>query len=307
MIKSNKIILLIVLVIIITGVLAWKFFILPDNKVVCTQDAKLCSDGSYVARILPNCDFILCPGEKEGILISLPKANGEIKSPLKIEGEARGTWFFEAQFNAVLLDDHGNKLGEAILTSKSDWMTENFVPFEGELDFIQPSTSSGILKFLSSNPSGLLEYQKIFEIKVQFTEVSSKEVLLYYYNPEKDKDESGNIKCSQDGLVAIEREILISKTPIQDVINLLLKGKENLTQEEINTNVTTEYPLEGFFLKGANLLEDGTLILEFNDSLNKTSGGACRVGILWSQIEVTAKQFSGVKNVQFLPEELFQP
>jgi len=306
MMKSSKFILLIVLV-IITGVLIWKFFILPDNKIVCTQDAKLCSDGSFTSRIPPSCDFAPCPGEKEGILISLPKANEKIKSPLKIEGEARGPWFFEAQFNAVLLDSHGNKLGEAILTSKSDWMTEDFVPFEGELDFIQPSTSSGTLKFLSANPSGLLEHQKIFEMEIQFTEISSKEVLLYYYNPEKDKDESGNIKCSRDGLVAIKRQIPVSKTPIRDVINLLLKGEENLIQEEINQGITTEYPLEGFSLKGVNFLEDGTLILEFNDPLNKTSGGACRVGILWFQIESTAKQFPGVKKVQFLPEELFQP
>ncbi|MFN3301828.1 MAG: hypothetical protein ACK413_02260 [Patescibacteria group bacterium] len=36
-------------------------------------------------------------------------------------------------------------------------------------------------------------------------------------------------------------------------------------------------------------------------------GGACRVGILWFQIEETAKQFPGVEKVQFLPEEIFQP
>jgi len=304
--QLNKIILLIILVIII-GALAWKFFILPDNKITCTLEAKLCSDGSYASRILPNCDFAPCPGEKEGILISSPKKNEKITSILEIKGEARGTWFFEAQFNALLLDDHGNKLGEAILTAKSDWMTEDFVSFEGELDFIPSSTSLGTLKFLSANPSGLLEHQKIFEMKVQFTEVSSKKVLLYYYNSEKDKDESGNIKCSSDGLVAIEREIPVSKTPIQDVISLFLKGKENLTPQEINQGVTTEYPLEGFSLKGVNLLEDGTLILEFNDLLNKTLGGSCRVGILWFQIQETVKQFPEVEKVQFLPEELFQP
>lgn len=40
---------------------------------------------------------------------------------------------------------------------------------------------------------------------------------------------------------------------------------------------------------------------------NKTNGGSCRAGILWFQIEATAKQFSEVKQVRFLPEELFQP
>jgi hypothetical protein len=273
----------------------------------CTMEAKQCPDGSYVSRIPPDCEFSLCPGEKEGILVYSPKTNEEIESPLKIEGKARGHWFFEAQFNAVLLDAYGNKLGEAILTAKSDWMTEDFVPFEGELNFVQPSTPLGTLKFLNANPSGLIEHQRIFEVSVQFAELPYRKVLLYYYNPGKDKDESGNTKCSRDGLTAIEREIPVSKTPIQDVINLLLKGKENLTKEEIGQGVTTEYPLEGLYLAEVNFKEDGTLILKFNDLLNKTSGGSCRVGILWFQIEATAKQFEGVKEVRFLPEELFQP
>lgn len=32
------------------------------NSVACTQDAKLCPDGSYVGRSGPNCEFTACPG-----------------------------------------------------------------------------------------------------------------------------------------------------------------------------------------------------------------------------------------------------
>jgi len=135
---------------------------------------------------------------------------------------------------------------------------------------------------------------------------AEKLIKLYYYNPQKDKDETGNIKCSRDGLVAIERKISLTQTPIQDTIKLLLKGKENLTEKNLAEGITTEYPLEGFSLKGASL-KDGVLTLEFNDPQNKTVGGACRVGILWFQIEATAKQFTEVKKVEFLPEEIFQP
>lgn len=131
-------------------------------------------------------------------------------------------------------------------------------------------------------------------------------IKLYYYNPEKDKDETGNIKCSRDGLVPVEREIPITQTPIQDTIKLLLKGKENLTEDDIAQGIDTEYPLEGLSLKGASL-EDGVLTLEFDDPKNRTVGGSCRVGILWFQIEATAKQFPEVRDVRFLPEELFQP
>jgi len=132
-------------------------------------------------------------------------------------------------------------------------------------------------------------------------------VSLYYYNPEKDKDESENIKCSKDGLVKIERFIPFSKTPIKDTLELLLKGKENLTEKEISSGITTEFPLEGLKVKSINLKDDGTLVLEFEDPLNKTVGGSCRVGILWFQIEETLRQFPEVKRVTFIPEELFQP
>lgn len=129
-------------------------------------------------------------------------------------------------------------------------------------------------------------------------------VKLYYYNPNLDKDSSGNIICSGQGLVAVEREILITNTPIQDTIKLLLSG--NIANEEKAQGITTEYPLQGLSLVAASF-KNGVLAFTFDDPYNKTGGGSCRVGILWSQIEATAKQFSGVQQVQFEPEYLFQP
>lgn len=31
------------------------------NQVVCTMEARLCPDGSYVGRVPPNCEFKDCP------------------------------------------------------------------------------------------------------------------------------------------------------------------------------------------------------------------------------------------------------
>ncbi|MDP2930245.1 MAG: GerMN domain-containing protein, partial [bacterium] len=153
------------------------------------------------------------------------------------------------------------------------------------------------------NPSGLPENDDELRVPV-ILEKTGKTIMLYYYNPELDRDESGNILCSRRGLVSIERKISITKTPIQDAIKLLLQGKP--TEEEKARGITTEYPLEGLSLKGASL-KNGILTLEFDDPSNRTGGGSCRVGILWFQIEATAKQFPEVKSVRFLPEELFQP
>jgi len=129
-------------------------------------------------------------------------------------------------------------------------------------------------------------------------------VYLYYYNSDLDKDEQGNIRCSRTGLVQVSRQIPVTITPIQDTIRLLISG--NLSQEEKAQGITTEYPLEGLSLTGASV-ENDVLTLAFDDPYNKTSGGSCRVGILWFQIEATAKQFSGVQQVHFEPEYLFQP
>jgi hypothetical protein len=39
-----------------------------ENGVVCTQDAMLCPDGSYVGRSGPNCAFDACPIPKDAIM-----------------------------------------------------------------------------------------------------------------------------------------------------------------------------------------------------------------------------------------------
>jgi hypothetical protein len=43
-----------------------------NKSVACSEDAKLCPDGSYVSRIEPNCEFAKCPtgGEQEEIVMN---------------------------------------------------------------------------------------------------------------------------------------------------------------------------------------------------------------------------------------------
>ena len=237
------------------------------------------------------------------IRIENPRPNQEITGPLIIKGQARGTWFFEASFPIKLFDAKGNLIATVIAQAKSDWMTEDFVPFEAELNFTVSIKQKGTLILEKDNPSDLPENSDQLRVPV-ILENTGKTIMLYYYNPESDRDESGNILCSRKGLVAVERLVPATKTPIQDAIKLLLQGKP--TEEEKVRGITTEYPLEGLSLNGASL-KNGVLTLEFDDPNDRTGGGSCRVGILWFQIEATAKQFSEVKSVRFLPEELFQP
>jgi len=34
-----------------------------EEPIFCTMDVKVCSDGSYVGRIPPRCEFAVCPKE----------------------------------------------------------------------------------------------------------------------------------------------------------------------------------------------------------------------------------------------------
>jgi len=97
-----------------------------------------------------------------------PLPGQSVKSPLIVEGEARGMWFFEADFPVKLLDANGNVIIFHYAEAQSDWMTEEFVPFKSELVFEKPDTPTGILVLIKDNPSGLPENDDEYAIPVNF-------------------------------------------------------------------------------------------------------------------------------------------
>lgn len=91
------------------------------------------------------------------IIVSSPRPNDFIQSPLTVTGEARGNWFFEASFPVKLVDESGNELAVGIAQALSDWMTEEFVPFRVEIEFPAIDSQKLILVLEKDNPSGLPE------------------------------------------------------------------------------------------------------------------------------------------------------
>lgn len=251
------------------------------------------------------------PDMSNFIRVTTPVKNQLVRSPLLIQGEARGSWYFEASFPVKLLDANGLQLAILPAQAQGEWMTENFVPFKAEMRFATPTTETGTLVLENDNPSGLPEFSKEYRIPVRFdrsapatSTTEQRTIKLYYYNPKKDMDASGTILCSTKGLVEVERTIPRTQAVIRDAVEQLLKGE--LTAAERAQGITTEFPLPGVALKLA-VLKDRALALTFADPSNRTSGGSCRVSILRSQIEATSKQFGGVETITLLPEEIFQP
>lgn len=105
---------------------------------------------------------------RDKIRIDTPRPAQKVKSPLKITGEARGNWFFEAQFSAKMLGEKGEIIGEGIMSADGGWMTEEFVPFAGEIEFDASDSAKGKLILEKANPSGLTENNETLIVPVVF-------------------------------------------------------------------------------------------------------------------------------------------
>ncbi len=105
---------------------------------------------------------------KDLIQITKPFPGQNINSPLNIEGSARGYWFFEANFRIELTDENYQKITESNVTATKEWMTVDWVPFKGTLQFSKPRTKNGYLIFHKANPSGLVEHEMSDTLKIRF-------------------------------------------------------------------------------------------------------------------------------------------
>ncbi len=106
--------------------------------------------------------------EERDIRVFSPQVQETVTSPIVIRGEARGGWFFEADFPIALLDSRGQEVARVVARAQSDWMTENYVPFAAELVF-PPLTDGAVqaqLVFEKNNPSGLSEHADSFVLPI---------------------------------------------------------------------------------------------------------------------------------------------
>ncbi|MDD3399734.1 MAG: Gmad2 immunoglobulin-like domain-containing protein [Candidatus Pacebacteria bacterium] len=180
----KKIIFWIVFIIIIAGAAAYYlFFYQPAEEGPKVQDInnfEECAEAGYPVmesyprqcRVPEGETFTEDIGneiEKSDLIrVNTPRPNYSVASPLLIEGEARGYWFFEATFPIKLLDGNGKVIAQHYAQAQEEWMTEDFVPFTAELNFISPDTKKGTLVLEKDNPSGLPENADELRIPVFF-------------------------------------------------------------------------------------------------------------------------------------------
>lgn len=175
------IVLAIIVIIVAIAVIKNQNVASPNNSVACTQEAKLCPDGSAVGRVGPMCEFSACPGlfptssttSSDLIHVVSPQSGSTISSPVTITGEARGTWYFEASFPIVVVDWDGKIIGTGHAQANGDWMTTEFVPFTATVTFdkpanVGPQSIRGSIILKNDNESGQASTSKSIEIPILF-------------------------------------------------------------------------------------------------------------------------------------------
>lgn len=117
---QKVIIILAVILLISVGVLLSGRYKFKGEKprntgIACTQDAKICSDGSAVGRVPPNCEFAPCPGQDQSGAIKIIAQNLEIPWGLVFLPD-RSILFTERPGRVRMIDKDGNLLPTPLAT-----------------------------------------------------------------------------------------------------------------------------------------------------------------------------------------------
>lgn len=105
------------------------------------------------------------PFVSENVIVTDPLPNGAVSQTFTVRGEARGSWFFEASFPLQVRDPDNNNVGGGIAMARDNWMTTEFVLFEGKVT-VENYSGPARLVLLKDNPSGLPENEDSVEFPI---------------------------------------------------------------------------------------------------------------------------------------------
>lgn len=275
-------------------------------RLFTSEDTWICQDGQWIKHGQPRDPQPTspCPSQNEPldnpISVETPFPNQTLSSPINIKGQARGNWYFEASFPIILKDTQENMISQAVATAKSDWMTEDFVPFEASLDFSVPEETLAILVLKKDNPSGLAKYDQEITIPITLLPDSQSQVKVYFNNNKLDS----TLSCEQ--VFSVNRTVAKTQAIARAALEELLAGPTD--EEKAAGFDTTINP--GVVINSLSI-ENGVAKVDFSDELEKAVGGSCRVSLIRKQIEETLKQFSTISQVLISingrTEDILQP
>lgn len=219
--------------------------------------------------------------------VAAPGPGAVVSSPLSVRGEARGPWYFEADFPVRLLDAEGRELAVTPARAEGEWMTEGFVPFGATLPFGRPGTRTGLVVLERANPSGLSENAALAAVPVRFDDDAplSTAVRVFFHRTGSD-DES----C--EAVWPVARAVRPTGEKARAALEELLEGP---SPAERDRGYVSSLP-DGVGLRSLRL-EDGVIRADFDSALNRAAG-SCRVLAIRTQIERTLlRAHRGVERV----------
>ena len=108
------------------------------------------------------------------VVLTSPLSGNTVSSPVTLTGYVRGSWAFEGDFPVTMVDWDGRIIAEGYASTLSDWMTEDYVPFLGTLEFTSPAyedasySRRGAIILQKDNASGIPEMEEALEVPVRF-------------------------------------------------------------------------------------------------------------------------------------------
>ncbi|MDD3614184.1 MAG: GerMN domain-containing protein [Candidatus Pacebacteria bacterium] len=262
--NKNKIIILIVVVLII-GALYFLYQPIKNQKERLSPTQK--------------------PNVEEIVRLFSPQPYDLTSGHLTIKGEVRGNWFFEGSAPYYIVSAEFSTIASGIIHAQEDWMTDDFVPFVEEIDFI-PQGEKGYLVLKNDNPSGMAEKDLYYSVPLKFQQPQTMTVKAFFNNNQFDPEYS----CT--AVFPVERKIVKTSAVARAALEELLKGPTDEEKEEgFFTSINPDVKIQS--LK----IENGTAYVDFNEQLEFQVGGSCRVSAIRAQITETLKQFPSINNI----------
>lgn len=297
--QKNYSVIAIFFILIVFGAIAGVKFFSDEDVWICENDAWIkhgnpsspapisgCGSDPVGMKPHPNLEVWQKYATEDKIKVIGLKNDVAITSPVEIEGEARGIWYYEGNFPINIEDEEGNLLGQGIAQAQGDWMTEEFVPFHAVVTFDPKEESNGVAVFKKNNPSDLEEYDESIKIPVKFDEQAMTTIKIFFgkYSTDSSMD-----VC--DKVYAVERKVQKTQAIGRAALDQLLIGLKEDEEKIFHTSINPGVKINSL------TIENGIAKVDFDKKIEEGIGGSCRVISIRAQIAETLKQFPTVKTV----------
>ena len=230
------------------------------------------------------------------IVVFSPRSGDEIGLPVVITGEAR---VFENTFSYRIKDSDGTVLMEGFDTADAPDIGQ-YGPFEVRASYPEPKGSTGTVEVLEYSAKDGSEINKV-SVPVKFGPVDALTVKVHFQNQKRDPE---MMDCSKT--YTADRRIPRTQSVARAALEELLKGPTSTEYREgFITSINSGVKIQSL------TIANGTARADFDETLERATGGSCRVAAIRSQITETLKQFSTVRNVVISidgrTEDILQP